>query len=141
MTKEDALDAEIAELFDEVTTTKVEMVNGKPRISDQATLDQMEREEDARRMEEACGLFLTREREFQRIAQHPRVVTDPQMNVLWWDRLEAVYVAEKAVTEQSEWASTMPRLLPCNSAIRTRAIFAATRWTYWKKSVGGSAFG
>jgi hypothetical protein len=73
------------------------MVNGKPRISDQATLDQMEREEDARCMEEACGLFLTREREFQRIAQHPRVVGDPQMNALWWDRLEAVYVAEKAV--------------------------------------------
>jgi len=97
MTKEDALDAEIAELFDEVTTTKVEMVNGKPRVSDQATLDQMEREGAARRMEEACGLFLTREREFQRIAQHPRVVTDPQMNALWWDRLEAVYVAEKAV--------------------------------------------
>lgn len=97
MTKEDALDTEIAKLFDEVTTTKVEMVNGKPRISDQATLDQMEREEAARRMEEACGLFLTREREFQRIAQHPRVVTDPQMNALWWDRLEAVYVAEKVV--------------------------------------------
>lgn len=97
MKTEGELDAEIAKLFDEVTTTKVEMVNGKPRISDQATLDQMEREEAARRMEEACGLFLTREREFQRIAQHPRVVTDPQMNALWWDRLEAVYVAEKAV--------------------------------------------
>jgi len=97
MKTEDELDAEVAKLFDEATTTKVEMVNGKPRISDQATLDQMEREEDARRMEEACGLFLTREREFQRIAQHPRVVTDPQMNALWWDRLEAVYVAEKAV--------------------------------------------
>jgi len=71
MKTEDELDAEVAQLFDEVTTTKVEMVNGKPRISDQATLDQMEREEAARRMEEACGLFLTREREFQRIAQHP----------------------------------------------------------------------
>ena len=97
MKTEDELDAEIAKLFDEVTTTKVEVVNGKPRISDQATLDQMERQEAARHMEEACGLFLTREREFQRIAQHPRVVTDPQMNALWWDRLEAVYVAEKAV--------------------------------------------
>ena len=97
MTKEDELDARIAKLFDEGTTTKVEMVNGKPRISDQATLDQMEREETARRLEEACQIFLTREREFQRIAQHPRVATDPQMNCLWWDRLEAVYVAEKAV--------------------------------------------
>ena len=97
MKTEDELDAEIAKLFDEVTTTKVEMVNGKPRISDQATLDQMEREEAARRLEEACQIFLTREREFQRIAEHPRVVADPQMNCLWWDRLEAVYVAEKAV--------------------------------------------
>ena len=99
MKTEDELDAEIAKLFDEVTTTKVEMVNGKPRISDQATLDQMEREEAARRMEEACGLFLTVNENFRRIAQHPRVVTDPQMNALWWDRLEAVYVAEKAVLE------------------------------------------
>ena len=97
MKTEDELDAETAKLFDEVTTTKVEMVNGRPRISDQATLEAMEREEAARRMEEACSLFLTREREFQRIAQHPRVVSDPQMNALWWDRLEAVYVAEKAV--------------------------------------------
>ena len=97
MKTEDELDAEIAKLFDEGTTTKVETVNGKPRIPDEATLDQMAREEAARRLQEACQIFLTREREFQRIAEHPRVVTDPQMNCLWWDRLEAVYVAEKAV--------------------------------------------
>jgi hypothetical protein len=97
MKNEDELDAGIAKLFDEDSTDKVEMVNGKPRISDEATLAQMERKEAARRLEEACQIFLTREREFQRIAQHPRVVTDPEMNCLWWDRLEAVYVAEKAV--------------------------------------------
>jgi hypothetical protein len=97
MKTEDELDAEIAKLFDEGTTTKVEAVNCKPRISDEATLDQMAREEAARRLQEACQIFLTREREFQRIAEHPRVVADPQMNCLWWDRLEAVYVAEKAV--------------------------------------------
>ena len=97
MTKEDELDARIAKLFDEGTTTKVEMVNGKPRISDEATLAQMEREEEARRLEEACCLFLTREREFQKIAAHPEVVSNPRMNCLWWDRLEAVYLAEKAV--------------------------------------------
>lgn len=97
MKTEDELDAETAKLFDEVRTTKVEMVNGRPRISDQATLEAMEREEAARRMEEACGLFLTREREFQKIAAHPDVVTNPRINCLWWDRLEAVYLAEKAV--------------------------------------------
>jgi hypothetical protein len=36
MKTEDELDAEIVKLFDKDTTTKVEMVNGKPRISDQA---------------------------------------------------------------------------------------------------------
>ena len=79
MKTEDELDAEIAKLFDEVTTTKVEMVNGKPRISDQATLDQMEREEAARRMEEACGMFLTAERRFQKLSDHPDKVTDPKV--------------------------------------------------------------
>jgi hypothetical protein len=97
MSTQDDLDKGGAELLDEDTTSKIEMVNGKPRISDQATLDQMEREEAARRLEEACQIFLTREREFQRIAEHPRVVSDPQMNCLWWDRLDAMYVAEKAV--------------------------------------------
>jgi hypothetical protein len=66
-------------------------------ITDEQQIAELERNEQARLLEEACGIFLTREREFQKIAQHPRVVTDPQMNCLWWDRLEAVYQAEKAV--------------------------------------------
>ena len=33
MKTEDELDAKIAKLFDEDTTTKVEQVNGKPRLS------------------------------------------------------------------------------------------------------------
>ncbi len=95
MKTEDELDAEIAKVFH--VENAPDGKSEKRLISDEETVAQMERDEAARRMEEACGLFLTREREFQRIAQHPRVVTDPQMNALWWDRLEAVYVAEKAV--------------------------------------------
>ena len=68
MKTEDELDVEIAEIFDAVKTTKVEMVSGKPRISDQATIAQMEREEAARRMEEACGMFLTAERRFRKLS-------------------------------------------------------------------------
>jgi hypothetical protein len=97
MKTEDELDAEIAKLFDEVTTTKVEMVKGKPRISDQATLDQMEREEAARRMEEACGMFLTAERRFQKLSDHPDKVTNPKVNVAWWEALEQVYERERVV--------------------------------------------
>jgi hypothetical protein len=97
MKTEDELDAEIATLFDEVTTTKVERVNGKPSISDQATIAQMEREEEARRMEEACGMFLTAERRFQKLCDHPDKVTDPKVNLAWWEALESVYEREKVV--------------------------------------------
>lgn len=96
MKTEDELDAEIAKLFD-VEETKVEMVNGKPRISDEATIAQMEREEDARRMGEACGMFLTAERRFQKLDAHPGKVTDPAVNLAWWDALESVFQREKVV--------------------------------------------
>ena len=55
------------------------------------------RHSDNSTLEEACQIFLTREREFQKIAGHPRVVTDIQMNCLWWDKLELMYQAEQAV--------------------------------------------
>jgi hypothetical protein len=97
MKTEHELDAVVAKLFDEVTPTKVEMVNGKPRISDETTLAQMEREEDARRMEEACGMFLTAERKFQKLSAHPNVVTDARLNLAWWDALEDVYQKERTV--------------------------------------------
>jgi hypothetical protein len=97
MKTENELDAEITKPFDEVTTTKVEMVNGKPRISDEETLAQMQREEDARLMEEACGMFLTAGRKFQKLSAHPDVVTDPRLNLAWWDALEDVYQKERTV--------------------------------------------
>ena len=97
MKAEDELDAEIGMIFDEVTTTKVEMVNGKPRISDEATIAQMKREEEARRMEEACGMFLTAERRFQKLSALPDVVSNPKVNVAWWESLEQVYEREKVV--------------------------------------------
>ena len=97
MKTEDELDAEIAKLFDETTTTEVEMVNGKPRISDEATLTQIEREEAARRMEEACGMFLTAERRFQKLDAYPDKVTNVAVNLAWWDALEDVYQKERTV--------------------------------------------
>lgn len=91
---EDELDAKVAKLFNGVVI-EVKTVNGK--ISDQATIEQMEREEAARRMEEACGMFLTAERRFQKLCEHPDKVTDPKVNVAWWESLEQVYEHEKAV--------------------------------------------
>ena len=36
-------------------------------------------------MEEACGMFLTAERRFQKLCAHPDVVTKPKLNIAWWD--------------------------------------------------------
>ena len=91
---EDEADAKVATLFDEITTIEVEMVNGKPRISDEQTLADMEAEE---RMREACGMLLTAERRLQKIAAHPDVVTDSKINCMWWDSLERVYECDKAL--------------------------------------------
>jgi hypothetical protein len=50
-----------------------------------------------REQEEACGMFLTAERRFQKLCGHPDKVSDPQVNVAWWDSLQTVYEREKVV--------------------------------------------
>ena len=117
---EDEADAKVATLFDEIKATKVEMVNGKPRISDEATIARMDREEEARLMQEACGLFLTAERLFQKFDAHPDKVTDPKINLAWWDALEHVYECEKTV--QRLFVGSQPTLEQNKLYARFRAM-------------------
>lgn len=80
------------EMLDEIVSTKIE--GGK------VTVEERERIEDtqqAEAMREACGMFLTAQRKFSKINAHPDVVTDPRLNMEWWDSLELVYRAEKTV--------------------------------------------
>jgi hypothetical protein len=56
MKTEDELDAKVAKLFDELTKNSPDGKVKKRLISDQETIAQMEREEAARFMEEACGM-------------------------------------------------------------------------------------
>lgn len=65
----------------------------KELISDEQTLAEM----DARNMEEACRLFLNAERRFQTLCDYPDKVTNPEVNVAWWQALETVYELEKIV--------------------------------------------
>ena len=86
-------------MFDEGVETHTAS-DGKVKkrlISDEETISQMEREEAARLMEEACGMFLSAERRFQKIDARPDKVTDPKINVAWWDALESLYEREKVV--------------------------------------------
>ncbi|HET8924800.1 MAG TPA: hypothetical protein VFN26_17600 [Candidatus Acidoferrum sp.] len=80
------------EMFDEIVSTKIE--HGK------VTGEERERIEDtlqAEAMQEACRVFLTAERKFRKISEHPDVVTDPKVNGEWWDALELVYRSERTV--------------------------------------------
>jgi len=80
------------EMFDEEIATLIKD-NGSAEQKRLFTEDTLQ----AEAMQEACGMFLTAERKFRKINAHPDVVTDPRLNVEWWDRLELVYRAEKTV--------------------------------------------
>jgi hypothetical protein len=79
------------EMFDELisTTIKPDGTVEERRVTEDAL--------QAEAMREATGMFLTAERRFRKINAHPDVVTDPRLNVEWWDALELVYRAEKTV--------------------------------------------
>jgi hypothetical protein len=90
---EDEADAKVATLFDEINVTKVEMVNGKPRISDEQTLREMQ-------FAEACEELVAAEREFTewdakatKKWAHPDA--DPANLCQWFDALERRYQADK----------------------------------------------
>ena len=72
----------------------------RPKIEDGKVTVEREPTEDtlqAEAMQEACGMFLTAQRKFQKISAHPDVVTDSKINCMWWDALESVYHADKAL--------------------------------------------
>ena len=80
------------ETFDKIASTTIE--------DSKVTLEERVRIEDtlhAEAMQEACGMFLTADRKFRKISEHPNVVTDPRVNCEWWDALELVYRAERTV--------------------------------------------
>ena len=79
------------EMFDEIVSTKIE--DGQATVEREPTEDTLQ----AEAMKEACGMFLSAERKFQKISAHPDVATDPKVNVQWWDALERVFERERTV--------------------------------------------
>ena len=43
------------------------------------------------------GMFLTAERRFQKLSALPDAVSDPKVNLAWWEALEHVYEREKVI--------------------------------------------
>ena len=80
------------EMFDELTETRIE-ADGTAQVRTMYDEDALQPEA----MQEACGMFLTAERKFRKLNANPDCVTDPRLNVEWWDALDLVYRAEKTV--------------------------------------------
>lgn len=91
MKTEDEQDAKIATMFDEVI--EVKMVNGKPYISDEQTIAEME-------FQSACNAMVEAEKEFQRVAEKARKQKGvPDNMVEWFDALESRYLTDKRLWE------------------------------------------
>jgi len=86
-TGDDTVDSKFDELIS--TTIKADGTVEERRVTEDTL--------QAEAMQEACGAFLAAERKFRKINAHPDVVTDPRLNVEWWDSLELVYRSEKTV--------------------------------------------
>ena len=48
-------------------------------------------------MDDACRAFVSAERKFQKLNANPGCVTDPRLNLEWWDSLELLYRTDKTV--------------------------------------------
>src|ERR1700688_4974713 len=66
-------------------------------ITDEETVAQMDREENARLLEEAAGMFLTHQRDFMKVAARADVMTDCLTNCIFWDRLHALSESERTL--------------------------------------------
>jgi hypothetical protein len=48
-------------------------------------------------MDDACRAFVSAERKFQKLNANPGCVTDPTLDLEWWDSLELLYRTDKTV--------------------------------------------
>jgi hypothetical protein len=57
--------------------------------------------EEEEKMEIAVRAFVTAERKFRKLDEHPWKVSDPKINLAWWNCLEDMYVCDKALWDNS----------------------------------------
>lgn len=93
MTDEDKMDAEIASMFDEVTEVKT--VNGKPMISDEETLRQMDADEMANAIADLTRSF----RDFNSIMSRGVDPVDPVKSLGWWRATEYLMLANNRLKD------------------------------------------
>jgi hypothetical protein len=79
------------EIFDTLVETKIE-ADGTAQVR-----TMYEEGDQSEAMREACHAFVCAERRFRKLDENPACVTDPRMNVEWWDSLEILYRTDKTL--------------------------------------------
>jgi len=101
---EDEADKLIETMFDEVKKVHVEMVNGKPRISDEQTIRQME----AKELEDALAEFMREWRTWSEM--RPECALDYERpGIIWWRNLQCLALAESRFKEAFIQGDRSPR--------------------------------
>ncbi len=77
------------EMFDEVIETTI-----KPDGTAQVRTVREESDQSGA-MRDACHAFACAERRFRKLDENPACVTDPALNLRWWDALESMYLCDK----------------------------------------------
>ena len=86
-------DAELASLLEDVKVTTVKTVNGKPYVSDEQTLVEMN-------FAAACEAMIEAEKRFQRLDRRAQAQKGvPEDMVEWFDALESRYLTDKKLWE------------------------------------------
>jgi hypothetical protein len=86
-------DDELASMLEDVKATTVKMVNGKPYISDEQTLAEMD-------FAAACEAMIEAEKRFQRLDRRAHAQKGvPEDMVEWFDALESRYLTDKKLWE------------------------------------------
>lgn len=91
---EDQADAKVATLFDEITEVKT--VNGKPKVTDEQTIRDMEA---AKEMEDAIADLIRSFKDFNQIMSHGVEPTDPLKSIPWWRALQFLALADSRLKE------------------------------------------
>lgn len=76
------------EMFDRFVETKIAL-DGKVEVNLVSP--------SAEEMEDACAAFVKAERRFRKLDADPACVTDRDLNVRWWNALEALYQCDIAL--------------------------------------------
>jgi hypothetical protein len=107
----------VMKMFDEEIATTIK-ADGTVEQKGWIVEDTLQAEE----MEEAQAAFLAAEKKFRALDSDPEAVTDMLKNVRWWNAMEALYLADRALWELSTGRDRSVKSNQMYNAYRERLI-------------------